>query len=429
MCYQAKKGGGKVSSLDKASRRLDSRDWGYVAINIGMGIGAGIVFLPVQAGLVGLWTFLITVLIAYPALYIFQRLFINTLVEAETSEDYPTTIGEYLGKKWGIALGVIYFIMLIIWVFVYSETITNDSSSYIHTAGLTEGQLSANPLYPLVIIASLVFVAFKSRKLLLNISKFLVVVILLILIVLSFLIIPYWDVENIMALPSFWLVVKNVIITLPFAMTSILFLQSLNPMVISVRMRNNTIEEARYKSIKIMNTAFFILAGIVFFFALSCTLAVSHTEAVRAFKENTSFLAIIAKVIPGVTVPAMGVALDLCAVMTSFFGVMLGFHEACIGLTINTMYSDVPRKQINLKKISFFVTIFIIIVAWLAAVSNFPILYFTSICSPIFGIIGCFIPVLLVYKSDRLTKYRGWLTYVVIITGILLFISPFLAFL
>jgi serine transporter len=409
--------------------KLDSRDWGYVAINIGMGIGAGIVFLPIQAGLVGLWTFLLTVLIAYPTLYIFQRLFINTLVEAENSDDYPSIIAEYLGKKWGVLLGVVYFIMLIIWVFVYSQTITNDSASFIHTAGITEGLLSDYPLYSLTIITVLVIFAFASRKLLLNISKLLVVFILAVLLLLSFMIIPYWDTDNILKLPSFWIVAKNIIITLPFCMTSILFLQSLSPMVMSTRIRNKRKIHARIKSIKIMNTSFFILAFIVLFFAFSCTMSVSHAESVRAFKENTSFLALMAKVIPGTFIPALGIALSLCAIVTSFFGVMMGFHEACVGLVINTFFANIPRRLVNMTKLSFFITIFIILVAWLATIINFPILYFTSICSPIFAIIGCFIPVLLVYRSDRLKKYRGIVTYIVILTGILLFLSPFLAFL
>ncbi|MDD2467483.1 MAG: hypothetical protein PHI97_26165 [Desulfobulbus sp.] len=59
--------------------KMSSQDWGWVAINIGMGIGAGIVFLPIQAGIVGLWTFLLAIIVAYPALYQFQRLFIRFL--------------------------------------------------------------------------------------------------------------------------------------------------------------------------------------------------------------------------------------------------------------------------------------------------------------------------------------------------------------
>ena len=105
-----------------------------------MGLGAGIV---------GLWTFIAAVLIVYPALYLFQWLFINTIVEADKCEDYPTVISEYLGEKWGILLEFLYFIMLVIWCFVYSETITNDSASYLYNYGITSSLLSKNPLYSL----------------------------------------------------------------------------------------------------------------------------------------------------------------------------------------------------------------------------------------------------------------------------------------
>lgn len=63
-----------------------------------MAIGAGIVFLPVQVGLMGLWVFLLSSIIGYPAMYLFQRLFINTLAESPECKDYPSVISGYLGK-------------------------------------------------------------------------------------------------------------------------------------------------------------------------------------------------------------------------------------------------------------------------------------------------------------------------------------------
>lgn len=62
--------------------KFDSTDTGWVIMSIGMAIGAGIVFLPVQVGLMGLWVFLLSSVIGYPAMYLFQRLFINTLAES-----------------------------------------------------------------------------------------------------------------------------------------------------------------------------------------------------------------------------------------------------------------------------------------------------------------------------------------------------------
>lgn len=407
--------------------KMNSKDWGWVAINIGMGIGAGIVFLPIQAGLVGLWTFLLAILIAYPALYQFQRLFINTLIESREAADYPTTISEYLGSKWGAALGIIYFVMLLIWLCVYSETVTNDSASYIQAAGLTDGLLSGNHLYALMLIGLLVFLAFVSKTLLFHLSKILVVVILSSLVVLALMIVPHWDLQNIKEITSISQMLSQTIVTLPFAMTSILFLQSLSPMVIYVRSEYDDLDVARTKAMQIMNRAFFILAGVVFFFAFSCTMSITHQDACNAFLANTSFLAIMVKVIPGTLVPALGVTIDLCAVTTSFFGVLLGLHEACVGLYMNLFVTDRPQKTVNMAKISAGAVALIVLLGWTATIVDFPILYFTSICSPIFAVIGCFIPVILIYKVEALAKYRGPQSWIVVFTGVLLVLSPFLA--
>jgi amino acid permease len=69
----------------------------------------------------------------------------------------------------------------------------------------------------------------------------------------------------------------------------------------------------------------------------------------------------------------------------------------------------------------------IVLLGWIATIIDFPILYFTSICSPIFAIIGCFIPVLLVYKADSLAKYRGPQAWIIVATGVLLVLSPLFA--
>ena len=407
--------------------KMNSKDWGWVAVNIGMGIGAGIVFLPIQAGLVGLWVFLLAILMAYPALYLFQRLYINTLIESRDASDYSTTISEYLGSKWGAALGVIYFVMLLIWLCVYSETVTNDSATYIHAAGWTDGLLSANPVYALVLIGLLVFLAFASKTLLFRLSKLLVVVVLSSLVILALMITPHWDVGNIKQLSSLWDSLCETVITLPFAMTSILFLQSLSPTVIYARSEYEDIAVARKKAMQIMNRAFLILASAVFFFAFSCTMSITHQQAYTAFLANTSFLALMAEHVPGTIVPTLGVMIDLCAVTTSFFGVLLGLHEACVGLYLNLFAKGRPKESVNMKKVSAGIVGLIILLGWIATIVDTPILYFTSICSPIFAIIGCFIPVILVYRVDALAKYRGLQSWIIILTGILLVVSPLFA--
>ena len=420
----------KESGADQILRneKSNSVDWGWVVMNIGMAIGAGIVFLPVEVGLMGIWVFLLSAVIGYPSLYIFQRLFINTLAESKTCQDYAGIISEYLGKNWGILLGALYFIMQVIWVFVYSESVANDSASYLHTFGVTKTVWSKNPFYGLALITGLVFISSRSEKLLFKLSGFMAITVLVIVAALGVIIIPNWSLANVAAFPPPGQLIKNAIITLPFTLTSILFLQSLSPMVVSLRERNNSAKIARLKAQRAMTIAFLLLFLVVFFYAVSFSLAISQEDAKEAYSKNISSLALIAGHIPGKVVPIIGVILDLFAVVTSFFAVFLAFREACTGMALNILKRKYAEEDINHKRLSLYITLFIILLPWCAILLNFPILSFTSICSPIFGIVGCLIPVILVYRVPSLHSYKGLGTIITIITGVLLLISPLLAF-
>lgn len=414
----------------KELTKFDSTDWGWIILSIGMAIGAGIVFLPVQVGLMGMWVFLLSSLIGYPAMYLFQRLFINTLAESPQCQDYPSVINGYLGKNWGVLLGALYFVMLVIWMFVYSTAITNDSASYLHTFGITSHLLSKTWWYGLILISLLVMISSRSEKALFKISTFMVLTKLLVVAALGFAMIGLWQIYNLGELPPFGLLIKKAIITLPFTLTSILFIQTLSPMVISYRAKTSSKEVARFKALRAMNIAFGILFVTVFFYAVSFTLAMGHDEAVKASQQNISALAIAAQFIGshGIWIKLVGIILNIFAVMTAFFGVYQGFREATQGIVMNLLQRFLPEESINKKMVHYGIMIFAILLAWGAVILNAPVLSFTSICSPIFGLVGCLIPAYLVFKVPDLHKYKGISLWIIILTGILLCISPFLAF-
>lgn len=412
----------------RAATKFDGTDIGWVIMSIGMAIGAGIVFLPVQVGLMGLWVFLLSSVIGYPAMYLFQRLFINTLAESPECKDYPGVITGYLGKNWGILLGALYFIMLVIWMFVYSTAITNDSASYFRTFGVTEGLLSDSPWYGLILICLLVAISSRGEKLLFKLSGFMVLTKLFIVAALGISMVGMWHLYNIGSLPPAGRLIKEAVITLPFTLTSILFIQTLSPMVISFRNQNVNREVARFKALRAMNIAFIILFCTVFFYAVSFTLAMGHDEAVKAYQQNISALAIAAKFFPGGWVTVVSVMLNIFAVMTAFFGVYLGFREATQGIVMNILQRMMPAERINETLVKYGIMVFAVLLAWGAIILNAPVLSFTSICSPIFGMVGCLIPAYLVYKVPVLHKYKGISLYLIIFTGLLLCVSPFLAF-
>ena len=163
----------------------------------------------------------------------------------------------------------------------------------------------------------------------------------------------------------------------------------------------------------------------VFFYAVSFTLAMGHDEAVKAYEQNISALAIAAQFISGdgaAWVKVVSVILNIFAVMTAFF------REATQGIVMNILRRKIPAEKINENLVQRGIMIFAILLAWSAIVLNAPVLSFTSICSPIFGMVGCLIPAWLVYKVPALHKYKGMSLYLIIVTGLLLCVSPFLAF-
>lgn len=59
-------------------------DFGWVLLCIGMAIGAGTVLMPVQIGLKGIWVFITAAIIAYPATWVVQDIYLKTLSESDS---------------------------------------------------------------------------------------------------------------------------------------------------------------------------------------------------------------------------------------------------------------------------------------------------------------------------------------------------------
>lgn len=131
-----------------------------------------------------------------------QRLYINTLASSPKCEDYASVISGYLGKNWGFFLGIIYFIMIIMGVMMYSTAITNDSASFLYSFGVTDTILSENPLYGLVIIVLLVAVASRGEQILFKVSTGMVLTKLIVIAILGAVMIHYWNLANVGAFPN-----------------------------------------------------------------------------------------------------------------------------------------------------------------------------------------------------------------------------------
>lgn len=412
----------------KAATKFKSIDAGWVVMNIGLAIGAGIVFLPVQVGLVGLWVYFCTILIGYPILYQFQKLYTNVLAEAPECQDFAGVISGYLGKNWGFILGIFYFLMMAINIFLYATAMTNDSASFLYSFGVTNSLLSDNAFYGLAVLCFLVAIASQGEKILFKISTGMVLTKLSVIALLGIVMIQHWNFANIGSLPSLGNLIHNGILTMPLVVLAIIFIGSLSPMTIYYRQHETNAVVAQYRTLRAMRYAFTVLAIVVIFYTVSFNLSVGHDAAVQAYEENVSALAIAARSFDGVLVKIFSVLLNIIAIMTAFFSLFLGFRDSCLGIAVNVLSRFIDEEKINRHALSYGISIFCIALCWGVVLLNIQVINISFVLSPLLGFIGCILPAILVLKVEAFKKYRTWVLIPIVAFGLLLIVSPFVAF-
>lgn len=409
-------------------KKFNSFDWGWLVISFGMALGAGIVLVPVSVGVVGLIAFLWVALWAYPAIYLFQKLYMNTLFENKEAKCYSDTITDLIGKNWGRFLGVLYFIMMSIWTIIYGMLVCSSIAHYLYQFNLVNNpHLIDNAFFTLVVMSVLVFIGCKSEKLLFKISGVVSVALLLCVLLAAILVLPYWKLDNVTYIPHGIKFVTSTTVMFPFALTTILFIQSLSPMVMSYRAKFSDQKLAQYKAIATMRLALIILAVIVLFYIISFAGIISQDSAVIAKHENQSVFTIIQSMhYSNPLINIIGIFINICAVLAAFLSIITGMREGVRGILLGILRGVNKSSMEHSKAFEICIALVIILMTWLSIVFQVPIYHLVPLCGPIFGIIGCLMPAYLVYKVPMLNKYKGLTVYYIVYVGIILCISPIL---
>ncbi len=79
----------------------------------GTAVGAGILFLPITAGIAGMWPLLIMTLLVGPMTYLAHRgLTRFVLASAHPGSDITELAEEFFGRKIGLAITLLYFLSI-----------------------------------------------------------------------------------------------------------------------------------------------------------------------------------------------------------------------------------------------------------------------------------------------------------------------------
>jgi serine transporter len=407
-----------------------SYDMGWVVLCIGMAIGSGVIFMPIQMGVKGVWVSLISLLIAYPAVHFMQEIYIRSLSKSIACEDYNNVISQYIGRNWGIVLSALYFLIMLNGMLSYSSAIVKDSASYLQTFHVTSGSVANSPWYIFGFIAVMVAIASRGERFLFKVSGPMIVVKISIVMFLGLSMIPYWNINNLglNVFPGFSTLLVDVLLTLPFAMFSIFYGQILNPMNVAFRKIEKDPEVATYRALRVHRVALVILLIGVGFYALSFMLSINHQQATEAVSAKISALALAAQVMPGDFVRVLSTVLNIVAIFTAFFGIYLGFQDALKGILSNVMGRFAHKAQ-GFQRIQGCVvagTSITLMGAWVAfGVSAMLLIQITV---PIYGLVACIIPAYLVLKVPALQEFKGFKNTYTMVFGIALLIVPLMIF-
>jgi len=97
----------------------------------GTAIGAGTLFLPINAGLGGFWPLLVLAVLAFPMTYFAHRGLTRFVLSGRTGGDITEVVKEHFGSTAGTSITVLYFFAIFPILLIYSVALTNTVTSFM----------------------------------------------------------------------------------------------------------------------------------------------------------------------------------------------------------------------------------------------------------------------------------------------------------
>ena len=160
-----------ISSVQ--SRAWSKQDNTWVISLFGTAVGAGILFLPINAGMGGFWPLVVMALLVGPMTYLAHRgLARFVLSSKQPNADITQVVEEHFGVGAGKLITLLYFFAIYPIVLIYGVGITNTVESFL----VNQLQMTPPPrwILSIVLIMAMMSVMLAGEKLMLKVTEFLV---------------------------------------------------------------------------------------------------------------------------------------------------------------------------------------------------------------------------------------------------------------
>ncbi|MWP63148.1 HAAAP family serine/threonine permease [Gilliamella sp. Pas-s25] len=377
----------------------------------GTAIGAGVLFLPINAGVGGLIPLLVMLILAFPMTFFAHQALCRFVLSGKSREgDITVVVEEAFGRTAGNWITVLYFFAIYPILLVYSVGITNTVDSFmVHQLGM---ESLPRALLSFVLVAFLMSIVHFGEELIVKVMSILVFPFIAVLMILALFLIPQWHGE-IFANLSFGSNgsdgEQSILMTLWLVIPVMVFAFNHSPIISSLAVAKRKEYGEIYaapKCTKIIAASNIMMVVTVMFFVFSCAFCLTPAELLEAKAQNISTLSYLANRFNSPVIEYIGPPIAFIAMAKSFLGHYLGGKEGFNGIVNKVLRSR--NKTISEKKLDKLAIVFMFVTAWGIATLNPSILgLIESLGGPILAILLFLMPMYAIHKLPVLAKYRG----------------------
>ena len=379
----------------------------------GTAIGAGTLFLPINAGLGGFWPLVILALLAFPMTFYAHRGLTRFVLSGREGADITDVVEQHFGIKAGALITLLYFFAIFPILLIYSVGLTNTVASFL------EHQLHITPppraLLSFVLILGLLAVVRCGEQVIVKAMSLMVYPFIVALLFLAVYLIPHWN-GGILTTASQVPAPSALLHTLWLAIPVMVFSFNHSPIIsaFAVDQKRRYGTQAEGRSSQILARAHGLMVVLVLFFVFSCVLTLSPVQLAEAKAQNLSILSYLANHFSNPTIAFMAPLIAFVAIAKSFLGHYIGASEGLKGLVAKTGYRPAPLLLDRMT------AALMLVVCWAVATLNPSILgMIETLGGPIITALLFLMPMYAIHKVPPMRQYAGKASNVfVVIVGL-----------
>lgn len=411
---------GVVERLDAAPASLASwnrNDTTWMLGLFGTAIGAGTLFLPINAGIGGFWPLLALALLAFPMTFYAHRGLTRFVLSGRNGGDITEVVEEHFGKGAGAMITLLYFFAIFPILLIYSVALTNTVTSFLEHQLHVEAPPRA--LLAFVLIFGLMVVVSLGERLIVKAMSLLVYPFIVALLLLALFLIPHWT-GGILETAGTFPELSSFGPTLWLAIPVMVFSFNHSPIISAFAVDQKRLygADAEQRSSQILARAHLLMVVMVLFFVFSCVLTLSPAQLAEAKAQNVSVLSYLANHFNNPTIAFVAPLIAFVAIAKSFLGHYIGASEGLKGLVLKSGYAPGPRK------LNVITGALMLVVCWVVATLNPSILGMIETWGgPVISALLFLMPMYAIRKVPAMRQYAGKLSNAFVVVAGLVAIS------